>query len=384
MGVALTAASAGVGPVNRGQQIKVFLAGDVMLGRGIDQILPFSNKRVLREPYVRDAMDYVRLAERKNGPIPEKVAHDYVWGDALDVWQAECPDVRVVNLETAVTTSDNFWSGKDIHYRMHPKNVPCLTAAGVDCCVLANNHVLDLGYAGLSETLSSLHRAGLQTAGAGGTHDVAMRPACIRTEGKPDVLVFGMADVSSGVPAEWSAGLRGGVHLLNDLSRATALRVTGQIAAAKKRSDDLVIASIHWGGNWGHRIPAEQQTFARYLIDEARVDIVHGHSSHHPKAIEIYRGKPIFYGCGDFLNDYEGIAGYEEFQPWLVAQYFVTVDLKSRAVERLQIVPMYLRSMRLERAGAEDQRWLTDKLNTVSREYSTRFTLTGNGLGVVL
>ena len=46
------------------------------------------------------------------------------------------------------------------------------------------------------------------------------------------------------------------------------------------------------------------------LIEEAGVPVVHGHSSHHPKAIEVYEGRLILYGCGDFLNDYEGIAGY--------------------------------------------------------------------------
>jgi poly-gamma-glutamate synthesis protein (capsule biosynthesis protein) len=140
------------------QRITLFLCGDVMTGRGIDQVLPQPSKPQLFEPYMRSALGYVQLAEEENGPIPRPVDFSYIWGDALDTWERLRPDLRIVNLETAVTTSDEAQSGKSIHYRMHPANVPCLPAAGIDCCVLANNHVLDWGYAGLAETLDTLQQ----------------------------------------------------------------------------------------------------------------------------------------------------------------------------------------------------------------------------------
>jgi poly-gamma-glutamate capsule biosynthesis protein CapA/YwtB (metallophosphatase superfamily) len=65
-------------------------------------------------------------------------------------WNA--PLVFIVNLETSVSSSPEAWAGKEVHYWMHPENLPCLTAACLDCCVLANNHVLDWGYEGLRET----------------------------------------------------------------------------------------------------------------------------------------------------------------------------------------------------------------------------------------
>jgi len=97
------------------------------------------------------------------------------------------------------------------------------------------------------------------------------------------------------------------------LSAQTVDAIARQVGAAK-RAGDLVVASIHWGPNWGFAIPREQRDFAHRLVDAAGVDIVHGHSSHHPMAIEIHRGKPILYGCGDLLNDYEGISGYEAYR----------------------------------------------------------------------
>jgi poly-gamma-glutamate capsule biosynthesis protein CapA/YwtB (metallophosphatase superfamily) len=75
---------------------------------------------------------------------------------------------------------------------------------------------------------------------------------------------------------------------------------------------DLIVVSVHWGPNWGYDIPHQQRRFAHALIDKANVSIIHG--QHHLKAIEVYRDRLILYGCGDFLNDYEGIKGYEEFR----------------------------------------------------------------------
>ena len=360
------------------QQLTLFLSGDVMTGRGIDQILPFPGSAELHESYMTDASEYVRLAERASGPIPKSVDPDYIWGDALNVWNDTKADVGIVNLETSITVSNDFWPSKGIHYRMHPRNVPCLTAASIDCCVLANNHVMDWGYAGLAETLATLRNAGLSTVGAGKNIDEAISPARIPVEGKGNVLVFGFADGSCGVPDSWQADEhRAGVNLLSDLTAKTTQRIAKRIRALKK-NDDTVVASIHWGGNWGHNVTAEQREFAHCLIDDGGVDIVHGHSSHHPKAIEIRCGKGIIYGCGDFLNDYEGIGDYEHYHPWLALMYMVTVSLPSREIDKFEIVPLRVRRMQLSHASPDDRQWLTETLNTVSKEFSTRFDIDEN------
>jgi poly-gamma-glutamate capsule biosynthesis protein CapA/YwtB (metallophosphatase superfamily) len=137
-----------------------------MTGRGIDQILARPSSPSLHEPLVRSALEYVELAEQANGPIPQTVEEVYVWGAALEVLDRERPDVRIANLETSITTSDDFYP-KGINYRMHPANAPVLGVPRIDCCALANNHVLDWGRAGLVETLEILARAGIRTAGAG-------------------------------------------------------------------------------------------------------------------------------------------------------------------------------------------------------------------------
>ena len=76
------------------------------------------------------------------------------------------PDARIINLETAVTRSSDR-ANKGINYRMSPENAGCLAAAKIDCCLLANNHVLDWGRAGLLETLTTLQKLNVKAAGAG-------------------------------------------------------------------------------------------------------------------------------------------------------------------------------------------------------------------------
>src|SRR4030095_10058684 len=123
-----------------------------MTGRGIDQVLPRPSRPELHEDYIRSALDYVELAERAHARAPRPVTVCSVWGALLSGLESRSPDCRVVNLETSVTTSEQA-APKGINYRMHPANVPCLAAAKIDCCVLANNHVLDWGASGLRETL---------------------------------------------------------------------------------------------------------------------------------------------------------------------------------------------------------------------------------------
>ncbi|MHC4429547.1 MAG: CapA family protein [Planctomycetota bacterium] len=357
--------------------ITLFLCGDVMTGRGIDQVLPHPSPPRLYEPYVKSALTYVEMAEQANDPIPKPVDFPYVWGDALAELERMRPDARIINLETSLTRSEEA-EPKGINYRMSPENVGCITAAGIDCCVLANNHVLDWGSSGLSETLQTLRNAGVKTAGAGSDLRQAEAPAVLEVPGKGRVVVFSFGETSSGIPREWAAAAdRPGVNLLEDLSGRTVARIAGQVTAAK-RPGDTVVASVHWGGNWGYHIPREQQDFAHGLIDEAGVDIVYGHSSHHPKRIEVYQGKLILYGCGDFINDYEGIAGYEEYRDDLVLMYFPAIEPESRKLVDLRMTPLQIKNFRLNRPSRSDRQWLRRVLERESHGFGVHLEEAGD------
>jgi len=358
-------------------EIVVAVCGDVMTGRGIDQILPHPCHPRIHEDYVASALDYVELAEEANGPIARPAAFSYIWGDALAEFDRVRADARIVNLETSVTRSEDY-EAKGINYRMSPENAPCLVAAHVDCCVLANNHVLDWGRAGLEETLATLGANKLKSVGAGRNLEEAAAPAILDVAGKGRILVFGFGSATSGIPRDWRATDRqSGVNLLADLSDRTVADIAERVRRVK-RPGDVVVASIHWGGNWGYEISREESRFAHGLIDQAAVDIVHGHSSHHAKAIEVYRSKPILYGCGDFLNDYEGIRGHEEFRDDLALLYVVTLKMSTGELVRLEATPFRIRKFRLERASGEDATWLRDTLDREGARLGTGMTL-GDG-----
>jgi len=345
--------------------LRLFLSGDVMTGRGIDQALPHPVNPALHEPYVRDAREYVGLAENANGPIPRPVSFDYIWGDALQELENSSVDLRIVNLETAITSADTHWPDKAIHYRMHPQNIDCLSAVRISGCALANNHILDWGYEGLSDTLQTLDSAGIAHAGAGKNADEAAMPAVLDLTGKGRALLFSFGSTTSGIPRDWRAtSISPGVNLLDDLSETTATRVASQMrqSASGGQMGDVLVASIHWGSNWGYDIPPEQIAFAHRLIDEG-VAIVHGHSSHHVKAIEVFKGRLILYGCGDFLTDYEGISGYETLRGDLGLMYLVDLDSRNGQLMSARLVPMQMRRFRLERAPAADSEWLSNLLN---------------------
>lgn len=364
--------------VDTAMSLTVFLCGDVMLGRGIDQMLPHPSEPQLREPYVKDARDYLDLAIAKNGPIPRPVDFKYVWGDALTELERVRPDFRIINLETSVTASNTYWPNKEIHYRMHPRNVRCLNEARIDCAVLANNHVLDFGYQGLTETLATLSTAAIKVAGAGETIEHASAPTVLQ-HGQRRVLVYGCAHGSSGAPAEWSAEqAQGGINFLPDCTDATLGRVRDAIFR-HKQPGDAVVFSIHWGGNWGYEVDETHRRFAHGLIDEAGVDVIHGHSSHHVKGIEIYRGKLILYGCGDFIDDYEGISGYEPFRPDLRLMYFLRVNQADGKVISLEMVPMQMKRFRLQHAAEQDVRWLSGTLQREAEEFGATSELTSRG-----
>ena len=351
--------------------VLLFACGDVMTGRGVDQILPYPGDPRLREAYAHDARAYIRLAERASGPIPRPVSFAWPWGDALQILDAMAPDVRIVNLETAVTRGGDFAPGKAVHYRMSPPNLPCVAAARPDVCALANNHVLDFGQAGLAETLAALASAGLTAAGAGPDAAAAWQPAAVPLPGGGRVLVFSCGTASSGIPPAWAAATaRPGVSFLSSLSGAVAGTLIARAAAARQ-DGDLVVVSIHWGPNWGYGVPPGQVRFAHQLIDGG-ISLIHGHSSHHPRPAEVYRGRLILYGCGDCIDDYEGISGYEEFRDELRLLYFASLSPGTGALQALRMVPMRARKMRLRHASAADSRWLAGTLNRISRRFGTR------------
>ena len=184
------------------------LGGNMMTGRGVDQVLPHPGAPRLWESYAKSALDYVALAEAESGSVPQPLAYEELWGEALELLEASNAAARVVNLETSVTAAGEPWEGKAVHDRMSPENAPVLAAAELSCVSLANNHALDFGAAGLLETVAALERVGVRQAGAGRTLAQARAPAVVPLAGGGRLLVFGVGSITSGIPRAWARRTR--------------------------------------------------------------------------------------------------------------------------------------------------------------------------------
>jgi poly-gamma-glutamate capsule biosynthesis protein CapA/YwtB (metallophosphatase superfamily) len=96
--------------------------------------------------------------------------------------------------------------------------------------------------------------------------------------------------------------------------------------------------------------------------------------------VEVHRGRLILYGCGDFLDDYEGIRGYESYRDDLVLMYFPTLDARTGRLIRLEMTPLRIRNMRLTRPSEDELEWLWETVDRESRRFGTGVERAGDSL----
>ena len=339
-----------------GKSFKLNFMGDVMLGRLIDQLCT---------THV-DCPSEARIVQSFLGAHSE--LHSYSattpWGNTLPLLQSA--DLRLINLETAVTTHPTKWPNKVFNYRMHPQNLEILKAARIDYITLANNHTLDFSEEGLKDTVESVREADIKFAGATdstGTGD-ACKPAILDLQGH-SIQVFAASDH----PSDWKR-----VQQFNfiDYSTSTRSRLKEQLTSAGPTS--LRIFSVHWGPNYSWQPAREIKDLAHFLIDECEVDIIHGHSSHHIQGVEIYKGKFIIYGCGDFVDDY---ALTPEYRNDMSAVWQITV-VEQGSNRRLRPIKLEIFPSRIKHFQASlldsrdpDHGWVREKLTALSGELGT-------------
>jgi poly-gamma-glutamate capsule biosynthesis protein CapA/YwtB (metallophosphatase superfamily) len=385
----LTATTAFSAMANPNNIRLVLYGGDTMLGRAVQLTFPTQSPG---EEWIRDsctAQHYLSMAlhhdESDLGTIRRQNGSggSYLWGDLASLKIAPPPDIRVMNLETAVTrTIDNRdVPDKGINYHMHTDNVQAVLSEGlvlhtvgspsppplvVSC---ANNHILDYGRTAFQqETLSVIRCGNFLTAGCGASLAEASSPAVITTGGR-NVQIFAFATGCSGTPHDWwagphTAGLVGLPGLYTERDVAKALDICAKAFDTAGAEEGMRrIVSIHWGPNWAGKGEHDgsreaRRAFAHSLIDKFHIDVIYGHSSHHMRGQEVYKGKLILYGTGDLVNDYEGFAnlGEEQYNK-LGGVYVVDMDSTTGKLTDLRIVPFFMNRLRLERYTTASRIW---------------------------
>ena len=323
-----------------GQRTLIFL-GDVMLGR------------------------LVNLALKRLPPA-------YAWGDTLPLLQRA--DARFINLECAITDWGEPEPGKVFCFRTDAKNVEVLRVAHIDAVSLANNHVLDYGEPGLRETLRNLDASGIRHAGAGLTALEAQQPAWLAIDG---LRIAFLAATDNQPDWEATADRPGVFYIPIDPADERFQRLVTLVRAAK-RAADLVMVSLHWGPNWGYQPPPEHPPAARLLI-ESGADIIFGHSAHIVRGIEVYRGRPILYSCGDFVDDYAVDQVERNDESFIVQAY-----LSGRELTRLSLIPTVIEEFQARLARGTRRDSICDKMGSLCRQLGTEARRVADGLEIEL
>lgn len=330
------------GPKGPGTAHTLALAGDVMLGRLVNDSIA------------------------RHGP-----AHP--WGDALA--HLRDADLRLVNLECALTRAAGRRQNgahEAFYFRAHPRAVEALAHAGIDCVALANGRTCDYGLEGMLEMLAVLARAGIAHAGAGRDLAAARAPAVLSARGL-SVAVLALADS----PPGWAATAESpGIHYLPVPPRPSALAEIAAAVAEAKRRADLCVVSVHGGPNLRDRPPREFREFARRLI-EAGADVFWGHGAHVVQGVEWHAGRPILYDTGDFVDDY---AVDDALRNDLSGLFLLTAG--TSGVERVRVVPVAIAEMRVRLTRGGDRAWFARKFSELCAEMGSEVADDGEALEV--
>ena len=319
------------------------LTGDVMLGRLVN--------------------------DRLKSMQPEQV-----WGDVLPhLAQA---DLRIVNLECALTTHLQPWSRTDkmFHFRADPEAVRVLQAAHIDACALANNHILDYEEQGLRDTLHILDATGIRHAGAGANAAEAATPAILEAHGDSPCRVALLSYTDNEPDFAATFEYSGTNYLEVSLHAETLTRIAENIAQARAQGADLVVFSNHWGANFVERPSPEFRSFAKRVI-ELGADIYHGHSAHICQGIEIYQGKPILYDTGNFIDDYAVHPRLRNDRSCLFKLMF-----KKGKLCRIELLPVSLSVARVALASGKEFEAICARMEMLCAEFGTKLMRTDGRL----
>src|SRR5215212_349279 len=317
--------------------ITLALTGDVMLGRQVNKALRITS---LEQP----------------------------WGDVLPLLLSA--DLRIVNLECAITDHEQPWTRtpKVFHFRADPSTVEVLRAARVNGCSLANNHILDFEQRGLLDTLEHLKVAGIRYAGAGRSREQAARPALLAARPADRTSRVALLAFTNNEPPFAAGPDRPGTNYLPvSLEPDVLRRVEAAVTAVREAGADTIVFSNHWGPNMVQRPSALFRRFARAVVDRG-ADVYYGHSAHVFQGVEIYRGKPILYDTGDFIDDY--VVDPRLRNDW---SFLFRVSVEEGTLERLDLTPVKLSYARVDLATGGERESILNRMERLSAEMDVVF-----------
>jgi len=315
--------------------IRIALAGDTMLGRGVAASLTTRTPQCL---FSDEVVEVLRGA-----------------------------DLVVLNLECCISERGERWPdpGKAFFFRAPPRAVEVLSHLGVDCVTLANNHALDYGRVALLDTLDLLNEAGVAVVGAGRDVQQARAPAVLAHEGFR-LRVVGLTDH----PRDYQAGPDQPGVAYADLRRGVPEWVSEAMAGEPGDPVDAVLVTPHWGPNMtADPVPHVRRAATAFV--QGGATLVAGHSAH------VFHGVTgtVLYDLGDFIDDY---AVDPELRNDLGLVFLV--ELTSAGPIRLEAIPIFLDFCRTRLARGEEAAWISKRFTAACHQLGTEVQAIGGRL----
>lgn len=268
----------------------LFAGGDILLDRGVYQTVRIRGKGV-DFPFDGGTAEITSRC-KDCSPLGWDLPRTRRTGNAGAVREViSGADIAIANFENPAPNRFR-WHTRNTVFTADPSLIDGLVNAGIDYVSIANNHIGDAGDTGILQTIANLRKRGLKYSGAGKDLAAARKPAILEANGvKVAVLAY------DAIAKSYFAGRNetGSAQLSLQMAR------TG-IKAAREAGADVVIVFPHWGVEYRGSPFDRQQQLARDIID-AGADMIIGNHAHYAAAVEIYKGKPIWYALGNFVFD---------------------------------------------------------------------------------
>ena len=203
-------------------------------------------------------------------------------------------DFRILNFECPIVNGE---------CRPIEKNGPCLKTtknslkpivdAGFNVVTLANNHFYDFGDKGITDTIDELDKLNIAHVGGGKNLNISSEILFLQKGGKK-VAIINCCEHEFSIATENTAGC----NPLNPINQWYAIQKARNTA-------DYVIVIVH-GGHEMCQLPSLRMKETYHFFIDSGADVVINHHQHCYSGFEKYKGKPIFYGLGNFCFDWDG------------------------------------------------------------------------------
>ncbi len=297
--------------------------------------IPENNPVVKSYKVVKPASNIVTIAAAGDvmlggtaTPYLEQNGYDYPFDTTRSILSSA--DIAIINLETPLTNAGELLVEKKYRFRNPPEKViPALENAGIDIVSLANNHTLDYGYSGLSDTLAALDTSKVAYHGAGENLTEARKAVVMQRNGQS----IGFLAYSNTFPEEfWAGKNRPGVAFGHQHY------VQADVEALVARGVDIIVVSFHWGREGTTELRPYQPLLAKTAID-AGADLVIGHHPHVLQEIEVYKEGVILYSLGNFV--------FGSFSNRVQESAIVTVKFENGKYAGLDVTPLLVNNFKV-------------------------------------